>query len=146
MEKMKNQTKLAYWMAAVLLAVGVLSYTAFSAKPPEEPVRIMLTASAGNVLFTHDTHSGSAGYGVDCFTCHHHPDGDDYALRSCGDCHNLPEDGSTPDICLECHDEGDFELDMVPSRADAFHLQCAGCHEEMGAGPMKEECSMCHVR
>jgi hypothetical protein len=30
----------------------------------------------------------------------------------------------------------------MPSRADAFHSQCKGCHEENGSGPV--ECNSCH--
>ena len=46
--------------------------------------------------------------------------------------------------CTECHDpdEGDEE---VPKRADAFHQQCAGCHEDFGAGPVEKDCAACHV-
>ncbi len=138
----KNEVKLAYWLAAVFLVVGVLSYTAFSAKPPEEPVRMVLTASTGKVVFDHSNHA--YGYGLDCSTCHHHPmDADE--ILSCGACHNLPEDGSSPQACLDCHDPEDFDLEMVPGRANAFHYQCAGCHEQNGAGPMTNDCSLCHI-
>jgi hypothetical protein len=34
--------------------------------------------------------------------------------------------------------------DSEPTRADAFHTNCRGCHEENGAGPV--ECSSCHLR
>ena len=44
----------------------------------------------------------------------------------------------------ECHDPEDGDEDM-PKRADAFHLQCAGCHQEFEAGPIEEECALCHI-
>ena len=142
----KTELKLAYWLVAIFFVVGVVSYAAVPAKAPEEPVRIMFEVSAGNVLFTHKTHTSGAGYGIDCFSCHHHPDGDEFALRACGECHNLPEDGSAPEICLECHSPEDFDIEMVPARGDAFHGQCAGCHEDYGAGPAKDACNSCHVK
>lgn len=145
----KNEVKLAYWLAAVFLVVGVLSYTAFSAKPPEEPVRMVLTASTGKVVFDHSNHT--YGYGLDCSTCHHHvPEAE--KMRACGDCHNLPEDGSAPQKCIDCHSDPersvtpeDFDMELVPNRADSFHLQCAGCHEQNGAGPVANDCSLCHI-
>ena len=42
--------------------------------------------------------------------------------------------------CGECH-EPDAE-DMV-KRSEAFHMQCKGCHEDDGTGPIN--CSECHV-
>ena len=42
-----KELKLAYGIAIVLLIVGVLSYTAFSAKAPDEPLRIVFTGAGG---------------------------------------------------------------------------------------------------
>ncbi len=37
------------------------------------------------------------------------------------------------------------DVTHVPLRADAFHGQCLGCHEQMGAGPSGEKsCNACH--
>jgi hypothetical protein len=34
----------------------------------------------------------------------------------------------------------------MPKRSDAFHQQCAGCHEDFGKGPAESNCNGCHVR
>ncbi len=58
----------------------------------------------------------------------------------CLDCHHNIEDDDTYN-CSACHEtEGDEDM---PSRADAFHAQCKGCHEDYGAGPV--ECNSCHA-
>ena len=126
----KLQLKLAYGLAIYLFFVGVLCYAAFPPKIPDEPVRLMFDVTAGKVLFDHKTHYAEDGYGISCGDCHHTLDEDEYA-----------DAGS----CTECHDpdEGDEEM---PKRADAFHQQCAGCHEGYGAGPIEKDCSACHVR
>ncbi len=142
----KKELQLAYAMAIVLLVIGILSYTAFSAKPPEEPVRIMFKVTAGKVLFTHKVHGAESGYGVDCMTCHHHPEDDDAALRACGDCHAHSEKTAAKkasNTCRECHEEGDLESEETPKRSDAFHEQCISCHKENEAGP--QECAQCHA-
>ena len=125
----KIELKLAYGLAIYLLFVGVLCYAAFPPKTPDEPVRLMFDVTAGKVLFDHKTHHIDNGYGISCGDCHHTLAEDEYADAQ---------------SCSECHDpvEGDEE---TPKRADAFHQQCAGCHEEYGAGPLEKECSACHV-
>ena len=136
--------KFAYVLAAVLLVVGVVSYayTAFSAKPPDQPIRIMYISAAGKVLFDHKTHTADTGYGFSCFDCHHHPEGDDLALQACGSCHN-PSKEAMLETCLECHDQDEIEDTEMANKADAFHMQCVECHQEVGHGPM--DCSACHV-
>jgi hypothetical protein len=134
-----KELKVAYGIAIVLLIVGVLSYTAFSGKVPDEPLRIVYTGVGGSVMFDHATHA--YGYDLACTACHHHPEEPD-AMQSCSACHVLPKDGSLPVACLDCHAEDEVGLDSVPKKTDAFHSQCTGCHQEMGAGPV--ECAACH--
>ena len=145
----KKELQLAYGLAIVLFVAGVLSYayTAFSAKPPAEPVRIMYKSVTGNVLFTHKTHTSDTGYGVACFDCHHHPAEDESSLRACGDCHDLPlEKGAFPESCLECHEKDEFEDTELPKKGDAFHKQCIACHQEVGSGPNDPDgCGDCHA-
>jgi hypothetical protein len=125
----KIELKLAYGLAICFFFVGALCYAAFPAKTPDEPVRLMFNVTAGKVLFDHKIHHADTGYGISCGDCHHTLGEDEYAdAQSCSECHDP--------------DEGDEE---TPKRADAFHRQCAGCHEEYGAGPLEKECSACHV-
>lgn len=122
-----KELKLAYGLAIVLLIVGVLSYAAFPAKIPDTPVRIMFKSAAGKVLFDHKTHTAVEGYGITCAECHHTMEmGETEGAEACGDCHELESD-----------DED------VPKRADAFHQQCIGCHDDFEAGPV--DCSQCHI-
>ncbi len=126
----KKELRLAYGLAVCLLVIGVVSYAAFPLKVPEEPLRIMYNVASGNVPFNHKIHTGEQGYGLACEDCHHELLDDEFdEAQACGD---------------GCHDpeEGDEE---VPKRADAFHQQCAGCHEDYEAGPVEKECALCHI-
>jgi hypothetical protein len=122
-----GELKLAYRLALVLLIVGGLSYAAFSAPSPPQPVRLMFQTTAGKVLFTHKAHLSPGGYGL-----------------SCGDCHHTlaPEEYNKAGSCGECHEATSDDPDM-PGRSDAFHSQCIGCHKDYGAGP--QACAACHV-
>jgi hypothetical protein len=125
----KKELMLAYGVAVCLLVIGVISYAAFPLKAPQEPLRLMYTVAAGNVLFNHKIHTGEEGYGLSCEDCHHEL---------------LEGESDEPQACGECHDpdEGDEEM---PKRADAFHQQCAGCHEDYEAGPAEKDCTLCHA-
>jgi hypothetical protein len=128
----KKELKFAYTLAACLLIVGAVCYAALPEREERQPLRLMFRVVAGNVLFDHDTHTSDFGYAISCGDCHHTLAEDEYAdAQSCSECHDP--------------DEGDEE---VPKRADAFHQQCAGCHEEYGAGPLMVEadCNRCHVK
>ena len=122
----KKQLKIAYGLAIYFFIVGVVCYAAGGVTTPEYPIRIMFNNLGGNVLFTHHMHYADTGYGVSCGDCHHTLSEDEYEdAQSCSECHEL--------------DAGDEE---VPKRADAFHQQCIGCHEDFEAGPV--ECASCH--
>ncbi len=139
-----KEMRIAYGLAVVLLIIGVLSYTAFSAKAPEEPIRLMFKTSTGKVLFQHKIHTVPSGYGASCFDCHHHPEDDESAIRSCGDCHGVGDDaGQALETCMECHDSDEIEDYEMVKRSDAFHSQCIDCHKDFEKGPA--ECSGCHV-
>ncbi|MFZ0612638.1 MAG: cytochrome c3 family protein [Desulfobacterales bacterium] len=146
MSRSGKELQLAYKLAITLLVVGIASYayTAFSAKPPNEPIRILYKTTAGKVLFDHKTHLSESGYGVACYDCHHHPPEDESALKACSTCHPAePAEGAVPESCLECHDAGDVEGTEVVKRVDAYHTQCIECHKSVGAGPV--DCNSCHV-
>ncbi|MDY6971152.1 MAG: cytochrome c3 family protein [Thermodesulfobacteriota bacterium] len=122
--ELKTERIIAYCLGAILLVVGVVCYAAFPHTSPENPIRIMFKVTAGNVLFDHSAHAEEDGYGIECIDCHH----------------DLEDDMERPSACGECH-EVDSE-DSV-NRADAFHMQCIGCHEDAGEAPSK--CAECHA-
>lgn len=119
----KKELQVAYGMVVVLLFAGILCYSVFQPKPPEEPVRIMFQSTAGKILFGHKYHQSDEGYGIQCLDCHHNIEEDE--IFNCSECHEMESDD-----------------EEMPSRADAFHNQCKGCHEEQG-GPV--ECATCHI-
>lgn len=125
----KKELQLAYILLVSLLVVGIFSYTAAPARSPDVPVRLMMEAANGNVLFDHNTHMGENSYGLSCMDCHHDMESDD------------PEEAVA---CRECHEAGMEDEDM-PNRKDAFHQQCASCHLDFGSGPLKDDCTTCHV-
>ena len=140
----KKELKLAYAVAVCLLVIGVISYAAFPVKVPEQPLRLMYTVAAGNVLFNHKIHTAEEGYGMSCYDCHHHPPEDESALIACGGCHLPPaEKEEVNQTCLDCHDESEIEDSEMITRGDAFHLQCINCHKDFEAGPI--ECTGCHA-
>ncbi len=144
-----KERKLAYSLAGILLVVGVICYAAFPVEAPKEPIRLMLKAVAGNVLFAHQTHASATGYGIACQECHHHPEESEAEPMSCKACHQIPEEGQkAPQACLDCHDITEVEDSEFIKSADAFHKQCIGCHEAFGKGPGEgpEQCSSCHVQ
>ncbi|MBT8356986.1 MAG: cytochrome c family protein [Deltaproteobacteria bacterium] len=142
----KQELRLAYALAVILFVVGVLSYamTAFSAKTPDIPMRLMFKGVAGKVLFDHKTHTEDAGYGIACVECHHHPEEGEEDYRACVDCHSLAEkEDALPEACGDCHEADEIEDSEITKRVDAFHMQCINCHKENEAGP--EKCASCHV-
>jgi len=144
----KKHRLITYGVAVHLLLIAIVCYAAFPVKKPDQPIRLMYQTNAGKVLFDHNTHTASNGYGLDCFDCHHHPPDDEQALIACGKCHlSNPEEGVVPENCLECHDASDVEDSEYPKHSDAFHQQCIRCHQEYGAGPGEgpKNCSRCHV-
>jgi len=70
----KKEQKTAYFIAVILLAIGIICFSAFPAKAPETPVRIMFKSLAGKVFFDHKTHVSEKGYALSCGDCHHHPE------------------------------------------------------------------------
>lgn len=138
----KKELQIAYGLAIILLVVGVLSYVAFPAKAPDRPMRIMFKSAAGKILFDHKTHVEN--YGISCSDCHHHFEEDETELRSCGECHIHPDQAEAEiQTCAECHDPDEVDVADALKRADAFHKQCIGCHEENEVEPV--ECAECHV-
>lgn len=81
-----------------------------------------------------------------CADCH-----DDMyleGLKGCRNCHSRteqPVEKKQYQSCSNCHATPVNE--MIPTRKEAFHAQCMGCHEEQGTGPFgNESCSQCHMQ
>jgi hypothetical protein len=143
----KRELQIAYILIVVFFVVGIISYAAFPAKTPAQPVRMMYQSVAGKALFDHKTHLSESGYAIACTECHHHPpepDDPKEAILECGYCHQTLEKGQKwPESCLDCHEAGDLEDSEMTSKADAMHAQCIECHKEAGSGPV--DCNSCHV-
>ena len=120
----KKKRKLAYIMAAVLFFVSIICLAGFHCETEANPLRILFSNTAGNILFSHSTHFSKKGYAVECIECHHDWD-----------------EGKTPPVsCSECHIDEDED---IPNRTDALHTQCIGCHEDVESGPVR--CDGCHM-
>ncbi len=150
----RKDLKTAFVWAAALLAAGIVFYalSAYSAKPPEKPIRIMFENIGGAVLFSHQKHTSASGYGTACQDCHHpHGDIEDTTFIACGTCHATPQgDDEFPKGCFsaDCHESPeDIEGTEVSKRDVAFHDQCRGCHDDIEAGPGSgsDECRGCHM-
>ena len=51
--ELKTEKTVAYCLAAILFVVGVVCYASFAQKKPENPIRIMLKNTGGDILFDH---------------------------------------------------------------------------------------------
>jgi len=80
-----------------------------------------------------------------CEGCHQ--DMFDDRSAGCSNCHAfdpaVPGDEAET-RCARCHDEPTEEL--IPTRMQAYHQGCLGCHEKMDAGPFGDGvCNQCHI-
>jgi hypothetical protein len=92
-------------------------------KGPEVSVLKTLEKVYEPVTFSHGVHTLMTD---DCATCHHHSDPDQ--TPACKECHGAPFDPKN--------------LNM-PGLKGAYHLQCMGCHKDIG-GP--RGCTECHAK
>ena len=62
----------------------------------------------------------------------------------CTACHHNAPPSAAPPRCVSCHKIGKDGISPPPLMA-AYHLQCMGCHENMGVRhPRKTDCAVCH--
>lgn len=102
----------------------------------------------GPVLFEHEMHEDVTS----CATCHHHTMDMPAENEKCLRCHQ--GSGEADEItCSGCHtarpgeaekfsrdgDESLYHIDVTGLKR-AYHLQCMGCHVEMGAASGCEDC------
>lgn len=133
--------------AATLLLAGPIS----ARELPQVITLDSMTEYFEGVTFDHAMHVEAA---ETCSTCHHHTAGEP-AVPQCASCHQVPR--ATTAACQSCHpaqpfsaeylrerekDRGRFHVDK-PGLKAAYHLNCMGCHEEVG-GPTG--CEDCHQR
>ena len=64
----------------------------------------------------------------------------------CQGCHHNSPISKTPPRCVSCHGKPfDEKNPFSPGLKAAYHLQCMGCHDEMGIEqPKSTECTSCH--
>ncbi len=144
----KENVKLAYGLAVVLLIVGIVCYAAGGPEigPGEEPVRKVFTGVAGNVLFDHLGHTDYEG---DCYVCHHHGEGDE--LMACKTCHLAEMPQTVPKICKDCHPLTDdpYMQDVhyehhVLLEDEPGSWTCKDCHQLAEGETVPAACGDCH--
>ncbi len=93
------------------------------------------------VAFDHKAHEG---YNDNCRVCHHK------SVESCSACHTLAGDKKGNGVTLEkaMHDVTAGQSCVGCHQTKKKALECAGCHDQMGAKSAKSEasCKVCHVK
>jgi len=134
--------------AALLLTVGA----ATAAPVPETITLSSLAELYEPVLFDHVMHTDVA----ECAVCHHQTTGQAESGSRCVRCH-AGNETNAPVACRACHEAEPFSAEALrvkeadseryhvdkPGLKGAYHLNCLGCHEQMG-GP--SGCQDCHAR
>jgi len=118
-------------IAAAVLLLGAcilaVTLTGMATPSPEDPPETAMIGSLAKIYepvnFSHGMHTLVAD---DCATCHHHSEPDQ--TPACKECHGAPFDPKN--------------LNM-PGLKGAYHLQCMGCHKDIG-GP--RGCTECHAK
>lgn len=78
-----------------------------------------------------------------CASCHQ--DMYDLKIKGCIKCHSLAKGGAKYPSCFSCH--YDAKKLPLPSKMEAYHSGCMGCHKDKGAGPhTQQDCNKCHFR
>jgi hypothetical protein len=126
---MKKQTRcllvsVLVSLCAVVVAGAQEDMTNIDSSVFENPERT-------RAVFRHDSHNEKAG------------------IDACNECHHVFKDGkkledasSEDRRCADCH--GPAASGKTPSLRKAFHLNCRGCHEKSGKGPVM--CGECHLK
>ncbi|MDO3378796.1 cytochrome c3 family protein [Geoalkalibacter halelectricus] len=103
------------WPIALLVFLFVAAPVLSEQEEMKVPDEVTFPARLGDVHFSHIDH---ANWVPDCTTCHHTG-----AYPKCSSCHGVREDARR--------------------KTDAFHMQCKGCHQEVG---LSTACADCHIR
>lgn len=132
----------------LLMAAGGFAMDDF----PEEIEVAALANLFEAVSFDHSLHVELT---ESCSQCHHHTTGTPVVDEYCAKCHSGDEEMDSVS-CQDCHSADsqsaaqmnqtahDYRFhDDQPNLKAAYHLNCLGCHEEMG-GPTG--CEDCHAK
>ena len=130
------------------ILIGFVSH-GLAMEGPEEVELDTLVNMYEGVTFDHLMHVDVAS----CEACHHHTLGKPPENEKCVQCHQ-GSDSADEVACYACHQadpiasvtqsesgeaESSFHLD-TPGLKRAYHLNCMGCHREMGAPAGCEDC------
>ncbi len=150
-----------FWSVLLLAAIGIIA--GYSESP--EDVRNVLENRFGEVPWSHEFHARNAD--ISCTTCHHKSTPKDANPQPCSECHTHPgpsdhvfasaphrmEAAAMAKVMPQAEAvkegekaEGKPEAkpakSIAPSRRQAFHKSCQGCHKAMNRGPV--QCRECH--
>ncbi|PID73204.1 MAG: acidic cytochrome c3 [Desulfobacterales bacterium] len=124
--------KKKHYLLMAIIGVAFVAMASLSGFSQEDIAYVRDSAfglrDRGPVAFVHDEHNEKAEI-EDCNACHHvYEDG------------KLLEDETSEGMeCSECHmTGGKTRMDLMRN----YHLQCKGCHEDLGKGPVM--CGECH--
>lgn len=137
---------------ALLLTALVAASPSLAADPPKTVSIDPLVEYYAAAPFDHEMHLDVAD---SCATCHHHTAGVPPKTGVCAKCHRKA-DAQEKVACRACHaaqpfvtaeigihkDGKTYHID-IPGLKGAYHLNCLGCHQQMG-GPTG--CQDCHKR
>ena len=151
---MSGKTKKLYGTAAVFLLLGLQTQQCF-ANGPETVVLESIAQHYEPVSFEHAMHVDLIGDDK-CAICHHHTVGTPVTNDRCKKCHANSTEADAA-ACKDCHSDKRFEAEYLekiekdhqlyhigkPGLKGAYHQNCLGCHEEMGA---PTGCQDCHAR
>lgn len=151
---MSGKTKKFYGTAAVFLLLGLQTQQCI-ANGPETVVLDSIAQHYEPVSFEHAMHVDLVG-DDNCSTCHHHTVGTSVVKETCKKCHSTSVEADSA-ACKDCHSDKRFEVEYLekiesdhqlyhvgkPGLKGAYHQNCLGCHEEMGA---PTGCQDCHTR
>lgn len=114
----------------------------------------------GRIVMFYDSvqfdHAGHLDLADGCASCHHHTTGSAPEKESCATCHRAGEPTATVQ-CADCHAVDPFTAEYLaaqesgpqwfhvdkPGLKGAYHRNCLGCHERVGA---PTGCQDCHPR
>ncbi|MBC8318611.1 MAG: cytochrome c3 family protein [Desulfobulbaceae bacterium] len=142
-------------MAVVMsLATSFPLFAQMSAEDAPETIEIGSIAEMYEpVVFDHAAHVLMV---ESCSFCHHHTTGTAPEKENCAKCHQEGDEASSV-ACVDCHEVKPFSSANLkakgsdpllyhvgrPGLKGAYHQNCIGCHEQVGA---PTGCQDCHAR